>query len=418
MGIRVYIWGIYVGALVQTEQGIAFEYDSEFVKLGLEISPINLSTTAKKIYANEPNWSETGGIPGVIYDSLPDRFGTDLLKTYFLEKGLTPKDINSFAKLQYIGTRGMGALEYQPSTKTEQNNNTISLEEIEKLSLIGSQGKEALNTNFSDKKALLEIIHIGTSAGGARAKALIAINKKTGNIKSGQIKQTGEFEYYLIKIDGANESNLGEPSGFGRLEFTYAQMAKECGIEMTECALYKKTHFLTKRFDRDQNGDKLHVHSLCGLLSLDYNNIGEYSYEQYFLAARQLGLGQDALEEIYRRMVFNVLAHNCDDHTKNFSFVMNKKGEWALSPAFDVCYSYDSNNDWVSGHNMRVNGKRNNITHEDIMRVGEKFNLKKRKEIFFEIQTIVNQFKIYAKSNNVANDLINEVEKNRPILTH
>ncbi len=414
MGIEVYIWGKYVGALVRTTQGIAFQYDPEFKKSRLNLSPFNLPLEGKEVYINETDWKDTEGIPGLIYDSLPDRFGNNLLRAYFTDKGLTENDIDIFTKLQYIGSRGMGALEYQPATETEQTDDVISMEEIEKISAIATWGKEALNTNLQDKKALLQILHIGTSAGGARAKALIAINKTNGDIKSGQLQHKSDYEYYLIKIDGANEKELSEPSGYGRLEYTYSQMAKDCDIKMTECSLYNDLHFLTKRFDRSQNGEKIHVHSLCGMFGLDYNRVGEYSYEQYFLAARKLGLGQDIMEEIFRRMVFNVLAHNCDDHTKNFSFMMNKDGKWALSPAFDICYSYDSSNEWVRGHNMRVNNKRKDITYSDIMTVGEKFNIKKRKEIFKKIKLVVDKFQEYAIRNHVKKDLITEVEKNRP----
>ncbi|MGQ0828212.1 MAG: type II toxin-antitoxin system HipA family toxin [Bacteroidota bacterium] len=414
MGIKVYIWDKYVGALVKTSQGVAFQYDPEFKKLNLNISPIHLPIEGKEIYINETDWKETGGIPGVIYDSLPDRFGTDLLKTYFIEKGLTEKDIDVFAKLQYIGSRGMGALEYRPADKIEQTDEVISLEEIEKISILGTEGKAALKTNLKNKKALLQILHIGTSAGGARAKALIAINKKNGIIRSGQLYHGSDYDYYLIKIDGANKKKLAEPSGFGRLEYTYSQMAKDCEIHMTDCSLYKNIHFLTKRFDRDKNGDKIHIHSLCGILGLDYNKIGEYSYEQYFMTARRLGLGINSIEEIFKRMVFNVLAHNCDDHTKNFSFMMDQNGQWSLSPAFDICYSYDRSNEWVNGHNMRVNNKRVGITHTDLMLVGEKFNIKRRKEIFKKIKSVIDKFEIYAKENDVKKELISEVEKNRP----
>ncbi|MDP3358062.1 MAG: type II toxin-antitoxin system HipA family toxin [Lutibacter sp.] len=414
MGIEIFIWDMRVGALVKTTEGIAFEYDPEFVKTSLELSPINLPLEGKKIYINEAEWKETEGIPGLIYDSLPDKFGNDLLRTYFTEKGLTENDIDVFAKLQYIGKRGMGALEFKPATEIKQTEDVISIEEIEKISMLSTQGKEALKTNVKDKDALLQILHIGTSAGGARAKALIAINKENGNIKSGQLPLGSDYGYYLIKIDGVNKTKLEEPSGYGRLEYAYSQMAKDCGIQMTDCSLYKDLHFLTKRFDRDDNGGKLHVHSLCGLFGLDYNKVGQYSYEHYFMAARRLGLGQNEMEEIYRRMVFNVLVHNCDDHTKNFSFMMNQNGAWSLSPAFDLCYSYDNQNEWVNGHNMRINNKRTNITHKDLMVVGQKFNIKKRKAIFNKIKGIVDIFPEYASKIRVNQELIDQVEKNRP----
>lgn len=414
MGIEIFIWNKRVGALVKTPEGIAFQYDPEFKKLGLDLSPINLSLEGKNIFINEADWKATEGIPGLIYDSLPDKFGNDLLRTYFTDKGLTENDIDVFSKLQYIGTRGMGALEFSPASEIEQTEDIISLEEIEKISMLSTKGKEVLKTNLEDKNALLQILHIGTSAGGARAKALIAINKENGNIKSGQLPLGADYEYFLIKIDGANETELGEPSGFGRLEYTYSQMAKDCEIQMSDCSLYKDLHFLTKRFDRNENGEKIHIHSLCGLLGLDYHKVGNYSYEHYFMAARKLGLGQDAMEEVFRRMVFNVLVHNCDDHTKNFSFMMDQEGNWSLSPAFDLCYSYNNSNEWVNGHNMRVNGKRTKISYEDLMEVGKKFNIKKRKIIFENIKKVVDKFPEYAHKIKVKQTLIDEVEKNRP----
>lgn len=414
MGIEIFIWNKRVGALVKTPEGIAFQYDPEFIKLGIDLSPINLPLEGKNVFINEADWKATEGIPGLIYDSLPDKFGNDLLRTYFTDKGLTENDIDVFSKLQYIGTRGVGALEFSPASEIEQTEDIISLEAIEKISMLSTKGKEALKTNLEDKNALLQILHIGTSAGGARAKALIAINKENGNIKSGQLPLGADYDYFLIKIDGANETNLGEPSGFGRLEYTYSQMAKDCEIQMTDCSLYKDLHFLTKRFDRDAHGEKLHIHSLCGLLGLDYHQVGHYSYEHYFMAARKLGLGQDVMEEVFRRMVFNVLVHNCDDHTKNFSFMMDQKGNWSLSPAFDLCYSYDNSNEWVNGHNMRVNGKRTEINYDDLIEVGKKFNIKKRKKIVENIKKVVDDFPEYAHKIKVKQSLIDEVEKNRP----
>jgi len=414
MGIEIFIWNKRVGGLVKTPQGIAFEYDREFIKTGIELSPKNLPLTGKKVFINEADWKATEGVPGLIYDSLPDKFGNDLLRAYFTDKGLTEKDIDVFAKLQYIGKRGMGALEFIPATEIEQTEDVISLEEIEKISMLSTKGKEALKTNLKDKNALLQILHIGTSAGGARAKALIAIDKVNGDIKSGQLPLGSDYGYYLIKIDGANKKELSEPSGYGRLEYTYSQMAKDCGIQMTECFLYADLHFLTTRFDRGDNGEKIHVHSLCGLMGLDYNQVGHYSYEHYFMAARSLGLGQDAMKEIFRRMVFNVLVHNCDDHTKNFSFIMDQKGNWSLSPAFDLSYSYNNSNEWVNGHNMRINGKRTDITHEDLMAVGRKFNIKKRIAIFKDIKSVVDKFPEYALKNKVVQLLIDQVENNRP----
>ena len=414
--LEITLYGYTVGVLSQTPQGVAFEYYPEFKRSGLDISPMQLPLNGKQVFINEPDWRFTNGIPGVFNDSLPDRFGNNLLAAHFLSQGLREADIDIFDKLQYVGTRGMGGLEYHPGLDTEPLTRAISLEEIEKISQLGTLSKEKLKTHIESDGSLLDIIEIGTSAGGARAKALISIHDQTGEIRSGQIEQPEGYKYYLIKIDGANEGTLNEPSGYGRLEYAYYQMVKDCGINMSHSELYQGTHFMTQRFDRTVKGEKIHVHSLCGIAGLDYNNVGGYSYENYFMVARQLGLGINSFEEMYRRMVFNVLAQNCDDHTKNFSFMMMPSGEWKLSPAFDMCYSYNSSNEWVNGHNMRVNGKRTKIDVDDLFEIGRKFNVSKRKQIIDKVASVVNQFVSFAEENGVTAKLRDEVEQNRPKL--
>lgn len=414
--LEIKLYGHTLGVLSQTLQGVAFEYYPEFKRSGLDLSPLQLPLDGKQVFVSEPEWRNTNGLPGVFNDSLPDRFGNNLLAAHFLSKGRLESDIDVFDKLQYVGTRGMGAIEYHPGIDTEPLTRAISLEEIEQVSKLGTASKEKLQTHIDSDHSLLDIIEIGTSAGGARAKALIAINEENGEIRSGQIPQPEAFTYYLIKIDGANEGTLSEPSGYGRLEYAYYQMVRDSGIDMAPSKLYADTHFLTQRFDRTTTGEKIHVHSLCGIAGLDYHNVGGYSYENYFMVARQLGLGIDSFEEMFRRMVFNVLAHNCDDHTKNFSFMMLPSGEWKLSPAFDMSYSYKSSNEWVNGHNMRVNGKRTAITTEDLLAIGRKFNVSKRKRILQDVNEVVNRFAEYAEENKVKAGLIEDVELHRPKL--
>jgi len=414
MTIQVSIWGRSVGVLAKTEQGMVFSYDPDFKRSGLEISPFNLPLDGKDIYLNERIWQETAGVPGVFYDSLPDRFGNNLLQSYLEEKGYTSNEIDVFVKLQYVQQRGMGALEYFPGIGVQDYKDKITLDEIKQISDLGTKQKEVLRTDIKSKESLLQILHIGTSAGGARAKALIAINKTTGEIRSGQLNWGSDYGYFLLKVDGANQDQLNEPSGYGRLEFTYCQMATACGIDMMPSSLFQKDHFMTKRFDRTDSGEKVHLHSLCGLLGLDYNAVGTYSYDHYFMAARKLGLQADTMEEIYRRMVFNVLAKNCDDHTKNFAFLMDQSGEWHLSPAYDLCYSYNSGNEWVRGHNMKINGKRDDITAQDLDVIGKRYNLKRRRTIFNQVKSVIDDFRNYANQNGVKLELINEVEKSRP----
>ena len=277
--------------------------------------------------------------------------------------------------------------------------------------------RESFETNISaeERQDIKEILKIGTSAGGARPKAVIAFNKKTKEVRSGQTKAPKGFEHWLLKLDGVSGVQFGESHGWGRVEYAYHLMANKCGIEMTECELLEengRAHFMTKRFDRESNNTKHHIQTLCGIQHYDYNNLYGYSYEQVFQTMRLLRLTHPEVEQMFRRMVFNVLATNCDDHTKNFSFRLKQGGKWKLAPAYDVCYSYDQRNIWVNQQTLSINGKHRNIVKEDLMTIAKANNIKKGKKIIEEINTVVNNWGDFANQLNVRENILQTIQNN------
>jgi serine/threonine-protein kinase HipA len=269
------------------------------------------------------------------------------------------------------------------------------------------------NINLDEQKAIREILKIGTSAGGVRPKAVIAYNKKTREVRSGQTRAPGGFEHWLIKLDGVSKAQFGESHGFGRVEYAYYLMAIDCGIYMMECDLLKengRAHFITKRFDREGSNTKHHVHTLCGIQHYDYNNLYGFGYEQLFQTMRMLKLTYQDAEQMFRRMVFNVMSTNYDDHTKNFSFRLKQDGKWELSPAYDLCYSYDPTNIWVSQHTLSINGKHRNITKADLLSITNANSIKKGEKIIDEIKKVVANWQHYAEQVNVRKDLLNSIK--------
>lgn len=343
------------------------------------------------------------GLPGLLADSLPDDFGRALLDRWLAAVG---KDMaNPIERLCYQGKRGMGALEFVPAYAPylEQS------EKIEIDSLIAVAGevlqsKGALQTNLNDdrKEAIASIIRVGTSAGGQRAKAVIAYNDTTGEVRSGQLSAPEGFDYWLIKLDGVTNKELGDPQHFGEIEYIHYLLAKEAGINMTECRLLRengRAHFMTRRFDR-QNGEKIHMQTLCGLAHYDFRQLRMYSYEQAFQVMRRLRLPYSDAEEFFRRMVFNVVARNQDDHTKNISFLMDKTGTWHLSPAYDMSWAYNPSGEWTSVHQMSINNKWDDITREDLLKVAYEMNIKKASKIIDQVVDAVAQWPSLAKSHS------------------
>ncbi|MDR1914285.1 MAG: type II toxin-antitoxin system HipA family toxin, partial [Clostridiales bacterium] len=363
---QVKLWGKTVGVVSwdSDRQTTDFEYTPRFLQSGLDVSPLRMPLRQSRIYSfPELSFQTFKGLPGMLADSLPDRFGNALINRWLAEQGRDPDSYNPIERLLYQGKRSMGALEFEPAEKLLSNVSTrIELEGLVEAARIALHNKAKLHTRLQEKDTdLLHIMKVGTSAGGARAKAVIAYNEHTQEVKSGQLNAPEGFTHWLIKLDGVTDSESGDPTHFGRVEYAYYKMATACAIEMSDCRLLEengRAHFMTKRFDRMGANEKLHMQTLCGLAHFDYNRPGAYSYEQLFQTMRTLRLPHAAAEQVYRRMVFNVVARNQDDHTKNFSFLMDKDGKWRLSPAYDLVYSYNPQGDYTSLHQMSINGKR------------------------------------------------------------
>jgi serine/threonine-protein kinase HipA len=347
---------------------------------------------------------------------LPDKYGNTLINAWLARQGRPENSMNPAEMLCYIGKRGMGALEFEPSTSDIKNSSTQI--EIENLVLfakevLGKRKNFATDLNRDEEKALIDILKIGTSAGGARAKAVVAFNPVTQEVRSGQTDAPVGFSHWLLKFDGISDQQIGSSHGYGRVEMAYHLMATACGIEMTECRLLEengRAHFMTRRFDRPTEKTKIHFQSLCAIAHYDFQNITSYSYEQLFQVMRLLRLPYPAAEQMFRRMVFNVIARNCDDHTKNFGFAMDQSGAWSLAPAFDVCHAYRPGSFWVSQQSLSVNGKRQNISREDLLVVAKQMNIKKANQIVNEINDEVNNWKKYATQTGVDSKLISSIE--------
>ncbi len=383
--VRVKMWGTTVGYLHQDDNGmVGFQYDEEFLKSNIEISPVKMPlSTVTYTFPALPEQT-FHGLPGMVADSLPDKFGNIVINRYLESQGRTADSLSVIEKLCYTGKRGMGALEYEPSQELTTINETVDLDALTKLTSEILSEKEQIHIKKNDN-LMAQLMECGSSVGGARAKTLIAWNPETNDIRSGQINAGKGYEYWLLKFDNIknNKDKDSRPDDgeYTKVEYAYYLMALDAGIEMSECRLYKENgsaHFMTKRFDRKGvKGEKLHMQSLCALAHLDFNSPRVYSYEEAFSVMKQLKLPYNDFVQLFRRMVFNEYAKNYDDHTKNISFLMDKKGVWSLSPAYDITFSYRKDSIWVSAHQMLINGKSDNITKEDMLKVAEKANIKK-----------------------------------------
>jgi serine/threonine-protein kinase HipA len=424
---EVKIWDELVGAVAWDEKtGLAsFEYDPKFKKLNWDLSPIKMPINdTKKVIAfpelrknKNAEFDTFKGLPGLLADVLPDKYGNQLINMWLAQQGRPQDSMNPVELLCFIGSRGMGALEFEPATiKESKKPFSIEINSLVNIAQKMLSDKEAFITNLQkdEEKAVMEIIKIGTSAGGARPKAVIAYNEKTGEVKSGQTKVPNGFEYWLLKLDGVSDVQLGASKGYGRVEMAYYNMAIACGIDMMPSRLMEengRAHFMTKRFDREGSETKHHIQSFCALKHFDFNLVNSFSYEQLFQTMRELKLTYQDTEQLFRRMVFNVIARNCDDHTKNFAFRLKKGGKWELAPAFDVCHAYRPGSEWVSQHALSINGKRNDITKEDLIVIGESIKSKKSTNIIDEINDTVNQWNKFANDVNVMSELRDTIAK-------
>lgn len=417
----VKLWNKLVGAVLWNKNsGTAiFEFDPSFIKNGWDVAPITMSLEevrrGNQMFEFKRLGKETFyGLPGLLSDALPDKFGTALINAWLASQGRSPGSMSPVERLCYMGKRGMGALEFEPSlNKTKESAVTVEIKSLVEMAqhILGERKQFSANLNEDVKKGLEDIIRVGTSAGGARAKAIIAYNEKTGMMRSGQVNAPKGYEHWLLKFDGVSNKQLGDPAGYGRIELAYYHMALDCGIEMMESKLFEennRAHFMTKRFDRVK-GQKLHVQSLCAMRHFDFSMIGSFAYEQVFETIRMLRLPATTSEQFFRRMTFNVIARNLDDHTKNIAFIMDKKGAWSLSPAFDVTYSYDPASVWVKQHNLSINGKTIDISKDDLLKVGKEMNIKHAKAIIEDVQAIVKKWPQYAKDAKVKDKQIKAI---------
>ena len=418
------IWNKRVGAIawdVDTELA-SFEFESSFLTNKWDLSPLKMpiADAAKRVFSFPELRGTTTfkGLPGLLADVLPDKYGNSLINAWLSRNGRPADSMNPVELLCFIGKRGMGALEFEPiEPKVKEDATIIELDSLINIAQEILSGRQDFNTNLSgdEAKALSDILKIGSSAGGARAKAVIAFNRETNEIRSGQADAPKGFTHWLLKFDGVTDQQLGTSSGYGRVEMAYHLMAKEAQIEMTECRLLEengRAHFMTRRFDREDDGKgKLHIESFCAIAHYDFNEVTSFSYEQLFETMRSLLLPYTDAEQLYRRMVFNVMARNCDDHTKNFSFSMDKTGKWKLAPAFDVCHSYRPGSTWVSQHSLSINGKRQNITRNDLLEVAKNMNIKKADTIINQVNAVVSSWNDFAAQTNVKADLREAVGK-------
>ncbi|MDH3977953.1 MAG: type II toxin-antitoxin system HipA family toxin [Gammaproteobacteria bacterium] len=422
---EVKLWGRRIGAVaLAAESDVAsFEYEAAFAGSGIEVSPL-VMPLSRQIYqfADLPRGTFYG-LPGLLADSLPDRFGNQLINAWLARQGRTPDSFNAVERLCYIGARGMGALEFLPTTGPKAiQSSELQINHLVELASEVLSERADMHSSFADDhraQALTDILRVGTSAGGARAKAVIAWNPATNEVRSGQLESGDGFQYWLLKFDGVTgnkDKELEDPQGYGAIEYAYSNMARDCGIEISECRLFEegnRRHFMTRRFDRSANGAKLHMQTLGALAHYDLNAAGAYGYEQALLVIRQLGLPMSATEEQFRRMVFNVVARNQDDHVKNIAFLMNKQGQWSLSPAFDITYSYNPQGQWTGSHQMTLNGKRDDFVLADFVAVANSASMAKgrARTIIEEVQDVVSHWRDYAHVAGVSDDWQRKIQK-------
>ena len=413
---EVRLWGRTVGAVLWEDgaRAAAFEYDPAFLRSGVQLAPLTMPL-GRGVFRFPQLRPETfHGLPGLLSDSLPDRFGHTLIDAWLAAQGRTPESFDPVERLCYTGARGMGALEFRPALGPRGRSATpVQVAGLVELAsaVLGQRG--ALRASFDGdarSAALEDILRVGTSAGGARAKAVIAWNPGTGEVRSGQVPPDPGFEHWLLKLDevsGSGDRGLADPVGYGAIELAYARMAAAAGVEMTSCRLLEeggRRHFMTRRFDRPPAGGKLHMLSLGALAHLDYNAAGAHSYEEAFLVLRRLDLGMEAVEQLFRRMAFNIVARNQDDHVKNIAFLMDKAGVWSLAPAFDVIWAYNPTGDWTARHQMSLNGKRDDFMIDDFRRCARTVSMKRgrARAIVAEVVEAVRRWPRFADEAGVA----------------
>lgn len=422
---RVELWGRTIGAVLLDEgrEVAAFQYDADFAQSGIEVSPL-VMPLSERVY-EFPALARMAfhGLPGLLADSLPDKFGNALIDAWLATQGRTPESFSAVERLCYTGSRRMGALEFAPALGPKPRKaSKIQVDALVRLASEVLTHRSDLMGHFHDAgkdRALRDILRVGTSAGGARAKAVIAWNRETNEVRSGQITAGDGFDYWLLKFDGVagnKDKEQEDPKGYGAIEFAYYLMAKAAGITMSECRLLEENsrrHFMTRRFDRLSGGGKLHRQSLAALAHYDFNQAGAYAYEQALLAIRRLELPMASAEEQFRRMVFNIVARNQDDHVKNIAFLMNQEGAWSLAPAFDVTYSYNPAGAWTGTHQMTVNGKRDGFSLADLDACAKSGMMKRGRAqaILAEVQAAVERWSEFAAEAKLTDEVMRKIQR-------
>ncbi|MGL4369160.1 MAG: type II toxin-antitoxin system HipA family toxin [Spirochaetota bacterium] len=423
---EVQLWGRTIGAVSLTGESpyAVFQYDPAFAQSGIEISPVCMPLSRRVYTFPDLPLPTFHGLPGLLADSLPDKFGNALINVWLARQGRTPESFNAVERLCYTGSRGMGALEFKPAYKdTLTRSEKIEIEELTDLASEVLSSRNDWTASLADadrEKALHDILCVGTSAGGARAKAVIAWNPVTSEVRSGQIKTDPQFEYWLLKFDGVKgnrDKERVDHRGYGALEYAYSRMAHAAGITMSECRMFEEKdrhHFMTRRFDRLPGGGKIHMQSLCALAHYDFNQARAYSYEQAFSVIRRLDLPAQSVEEQYRRMTFNIMARNQDDHVKNIAFLMDKTGRWSLAPAYDITYSFNPNGSWTSKHQMSMNGKSDGFTLTDFRECAKHALMKRGRadSIIDEVRTAVREWRNFADDAHIEPSWRDVIQKN------
>ena len=420
----VNLWGTRIGAVSSDDHGgpARFQYSPGFLESHIEIAPLTMPLRRTAYSFPGLNPDSFHGLPGLLADSLPDKYGEALINAWLASQGRTPGSFNPVERLCYVGKRGMGALEYEPVDGPDaEEDHQLDVSALVDLASEALADRERFVANFEEgsrRQAMRDILRVGTSAGGARAKALIAYNPETNEVRSGQVNLGPGFEHWLIKLDGVAENRdreaLADPQGYGTIEYAYWLMARDVGIEMTECRLLPeggREHFMTRRFDRDEYGNRRHVQTLSAIAHLDYKQVAVHSYEEAFGVMSRLRLTADDFEQQYSRMIFNVVARNQDDHTKNVSFIMDRGGRFSLSPAYDLTHAYAPGGDWTARHQMSVNGKRDDFTVEDFIVAGKtaKLTRGRAQAVLRETIDVISQWPAYAERANVPEQLADAV---------
>ncbi len=425
----VEIWGDVAGAVAWDPnlEFATFEFDPEFLSKGFDLAPLTMPLATaqrgqtKYDFRSLPRETYLG-LPGLLADALPDKFGHNVINAWLARQGRTPESFNPIERLCYTGRRAMGALEFIPIlNKALEKSVPVEITQLLELAQTVVTEREELQVDLEThtSEALLDILRVGTSAGGNRPKAIIALNDETAEIRSGQVLAPEGFEYWVLKFDGVKDRSLGDPAGYGRVEFAYYLMALDSGISMTECRLLEeggRAHFMTKRFDRRLDGSKMHLQSLCAIAHYDFNSPGAYSYEQAFRVNRELRLPYEDMDQLFRRMVFNVVARNHDDHTKNIAYLMDEKGSWRLSPAFDVIYSYNPEGIWTNRHQMSLNGKRDYFIKSDLETVGDEMGVSAYSSTIEEVNDVVSYWEKYAIIAGIDEERISSIQSQHCIV--